>query len=67
MSSDIEDRFEKGDVFATQGGGYCIWDSDLTCYVWHSDIPNFLPNTEIGDPIPEEWGIAGPIEVKRNA
>lgn len=49
-------------VFATQGGGYAIWSDFEKCYVWHSDIPDFLgPNVEVGDPIPEEWGVAGPV------
>jgi hypothetical protein len=49
-------------VFVTQGGGYCTWDEALECYVWHSDIPDFLPETtRVGDPIPDEWGVAGPV------
>lgn len=51
-------------IFATQGGGYCTWDESIKCYVWDSDIPDFLPNTQVGDPIPEEWGVTGPIEVR---
>lgn len=44
-------------IFATQGGGYCTWDEELKCYVWDSDIPDYLPGTHVGDPIPEEWGV----------
>lgn len=41
-------------LYATQGGGYATWDGSQ--YVWLRDIPAFV-NAEIGDPIPDEWGV----------
>lgn len=41
-------------LYATQGGGYATYENGR--YVWHSDIPDFL-NAQVGDPIPEEWGV----------
>lgn len=53
------------DIFATQGGGYCTWSTEQNAYVWHSEVPEFLgPNVETGDPIPEEWGVSGPVTIK---
>lgn len=49
-------------IMVTQGGGYCVWSEYEQSYVWHSEIPAFLgPNVRVGDPIPEEWGVAGPV------
>lgn len=42
-------------LYATQGGGYAVLRDGQ--YVWHSEIPDFI-NASIGDPIPEEWGVA---------
>jgi hypothetical protein len=41
-------------VYATQGGGYATREGDQ--YLWLSGIPPFV-NAEIGDPIPDEWGV----------
>jgi hypothetical protein len=46
---------ENRPIYATQGGGYAVYESGL--YVWHSEIPDFI-NAHVGDPIPEEWGVA---------
>lgn len=43
-------------LYATQGGGYAIFQDGA--YVWHSEIPDFLPDAKVGDPIPEEWDLA---------
>jgi hypothetical protein len=42
-------------VYAVQGGGHAIWKDGQ--YVWYDGIPSFV-NAQIGDPIPEEWGVA---------
>jgi hypothetical protein len=44
-------------VYATQGGGYATYDRLTDTYRWLAEIPDFLPNTGIGDPIPEKWGV----------
>ena len=42
-------------IYATQGGGYATFVNGQP--VWHADIPDFLGNVAVGDPIPEEWGL----------
>lgn len=42
-------------LYATQGGGYATFTDGQ--YVWHSEIPEFMDDAKVGDPIPEEWDI----------
>lgn len=49
-------------LYATQGGGYAILKDGV--YVWHSEIPSFLPD-EIGDPIPDEWSVVSVNDAAR--
>lgn len=44
-------------IYGTQGGGYATWSSELQCYVWHSEIPDFMSDAKVGDPIPKEWDL----------
>ena len=48
----------KTSIFATQGGGEVIWDGER--FVFIIPPPKF-PQYKRGDPMPEKWGIAGPI------
>jgi hypothetical protein len=50
----MEIEQETKPIFATQGGGYAVYEGGR--YVWHSEIPSFV-NAQVGDPIPEEWGV----------
>lgn len=50
-------------LYATQGGGYATYENGQ--YVWHSEIPDFLPEAKVGDPIPEEWSTVGINEAAR--
>ena len=47
-------------LYGTQGGGLATWDG--TRYVWYADIPDFLTDAKVGDPIPKEWGVASANE-----
>lgn len=42
-------------LYATQGGGYATRKNGQ--FVWHSEIPDFMSGTQVGDPIPDEWDI----------
>lgn len=50
-------------LYATQGGGYATFKDGQ--YVWHSEIPDFLPNVKVGDPIPSEWDVVAINEAAR--
>ena len=41
-------------IYATQGGGYATFVNGKP--VWHADIPDYITEN-VGDPIPEEWGL----------
>lgn len=50
-------------IYATQGGGYATFKNGR--FVWHSEIPDFLPHAKVGDPIPEEWSVVAINEASR--
>ena len=43
-------------TYATQGGGLAEWDDLNKRYIW-VESPEQFPDMEVGDPVPEEWGI----------
>lgn len=51
-------------LYATQGGGYAMYENGK--YVWHSEIPEFLPDAKPGDSIPEEWDLIPVNDAARN-
>ena len=48
---------KKAEIFATQGGGKVVWDGKGYVFVEKPKCPGF----NVGDYMPEEWGIVGPI------
>lgn len=40
----------------TQGGGFAIWDEENRRWIF-SVTPESFPKFEVGDFVPEEWGI----------
>jgi len=48
---------EKKETFHTQGGGLVEWDEIQKHYVFVECPPGF-PNFEVGDFMPDNWGIA---------
>jgi len=47
-------------VYATQGGGFVKWDDEIFAYLFVEAPPNY----EVGDEMPEEWGIAPTVTGK---
>lgn len=53
-------------LYITQGGGFATYDDNHECFVWHSEIPDYLgPGVGRGDPIPKEWSTAPANEAAR--
>jgi len=51
----------ESEYYSTQGGGVCKWDSASKRYYWIS-VPEWMDFTvRMGDFVPDDWGIAGPI------
>lgn len=45
--------------YGTQGGGTAIMKGDQL--VWE-EPPDWFTEAQVGDPVPEEWGIVGPFD-----
>jgi len=44
-----------GPVYITEWGGYATFDGQQ--FLWYADIPSFLSEAQVGDPVPEEWDV----------
>jgi hypothetical protein len=51
-------------LYATQGGGYATFKNGR--YVWHSEIPDFVTDAKVGDPIPDEWDVVAINDTARH-
>lgn len=45
--------------YGTQGGGTAILQGDQL--VWE-EPPDWFTEAQVGDPVPEEWGVVGPFD-----
>ena len=45
-------------IYQAHEGGYAILDETRCQYVWYWDIPNWVDDAQIGEPLPEGWTVA---------